>query len=202
MCRTPFALSRAREHAQAYHQGLCAPSLPHTHASLGRRVLATFLLVVGLLGTAAFYLRTAPPPGSCSALHAEKNDMTTRRAWIPQIALSLLTPLVLTVGAGAGAAQAVVSAYSSSSITFTSQNSTSSFSLIFLSSTPSTGPGPPWHEEGSGVREMSESVHLFLPQAQGRECEDTVGLSARLQGAVCADGRTKDVGASEEVSGS
>ncbi|GAB5033635.1 Hypothetical protein NocV09_01401670 [Nannochloropsis oceanica] len=73
----------------------------------GRRVLATFLLVVGLLGTAAFYLRTAPPPGSCSALHAEKNDMTTRRAWIPQIALSLLTPLVLTVGAGAGAAQAV-----------------------------------------------------------------------------------------------
>ena len=75
-------------------------------------MLAVFLLVVGLLGTAAFYLRAAPPSRSCgSALDAERrSDMTTRRVWIPQIALSLLTPLVLT--AGAGTAQAVVSALS------------------------------------------------------------------------------------------
>jgi hypothetical protein len=180
------------------HQGLCPLSLPHTHALLGRGVLAVFLLVVGLLGTAAFYLRAAPPPRSCSTFYAERNDMTTRRAWIPQIALGLLTPLVLRVGTGA--AHAVVSAFLPSSTTFSSQDTTSPSSLIFLSPTLSTGPGPSGHEEGSGVREMPESVHLLLPKAQGRECEDALGLPARLQGAVCADGRTKNVGAPEEVS--
>jgi len=166
---------------RATKQGLILHLLFHAHALIGRRVLAVLLLVVGLLGTAAFYLRAAPPSRSCSALDAERrSDTTTRRVWIPQIALSLLTPLVLT--AGAGAAQAVVSAFLPTSLC--TERPKVSHTLVLASSLPPqlppTGPSPPGHQEGSGVREVPEPMHLLLPQAQGRRGQDAYGLPARV----------------------